>query len=238
MNGQPEETLPDLLHAKQPDAGRIIDCFIQRFNAAYGNPAAERWDISKEEWQRYEFLGDRVLNLIIAQTLFTHRECMLDEGEMTKILSSVVSNQSLSAIAGKLDPAGFARLIPLTIGEQNSYGERITGGAFEAFIGALYCEAGFDDVAYFVTALMEKPLEMYDPRENAVGILQEHYQKQGVAIPHYTVVARTGPDHQPVFTIRVMTPDGRTAEGTGPNIPDARQAAARAALEGISCENP
>ncbi|OPY37199.1 MAG: ribonuclease III [Methanoregula sp. PtaU1.Bin051] len=233
MNGQPGPKLSELLRMKSTDTGRVIDCFIRQFNTAHGNPSAERWDILKEEWQRYEFLGDRVLNLIVARTLFTRHNRLLDEGEMTKILSSVVSNQSLSAIAGRIDPVIFARLIPAEIGEQKTYGDRIIGGAFEAFVGALYCEAGFDDVACFVNAIMEEPLDHYDPQGNAVGLLQEYYQKQGKPLPEYDLIGRTGPDHRPVFAIRVTTPDGRTAEGTGLNIPDARQAAARAVLQDI-----
>ena len=74
MSGEPGDSLIELLYDTRPDVNRIIDTFISRFNAVYGDPAAVRWDISKEDWQRYEFLGDRVLNLIIAQSLFTRRE--------------------------------------------------------------------------------------------------------------------------------------------------------------------
>ena len=127
MSGQPGESLIELLNDVNPDVSRIIGTFVARFNAVYGNPAAVRWDLSKEEWQRYEFLGDRVLNLIIAQFLFTRREGTLDEGEMTRILGSVVSNRTLDFLSKKYDNEIFPRLIPLSIGEQETYGERITG---------------------------------------------------------------------------------------------------------------
>ena len=83
---------------------------------------------------------------------------MLDEGEMTRILSGLVSNRALDTLGRRFGKETFTRLIPASIGEQNTYGERITGGAFEAFIGALYCEVGLDDVAFFVNAIMEEPL--------------------------------------------------------------------------------
>lgn len=223
--------LSGLLCDSSPDVPLIIGRFIRAYNAAYGNPAAERWEIAKEDWQRYEFLGDRVLNLVVARMLFARGTRVLDEGAMTEILSSVVSNQALAALAKRLDPAGFARLIPASIGEQNNYGERIVGGAVEAFIGALYCEAGIDDAACFIAAIMEESLDHYDPQGNSIGLLQERYQKAGMGIPRYDTVARTGPDHHPVFTVRVTAPDGRTAEGTGPNLGDARRAAARAVLD-------
>lgn len=237
MNGEPEETLENLLRNRNPDLPRVIDLFIRRFNAAHGNPASDRWDIRKEDWQRYEFLGDRVLNLVVARILFSRGDCVLDEGEMTKILSSVVSNQSLSLLADRKDPAGFSRLIPVSIGEQHTYGERITGGAFEAFIGALSCEAGLEDISCFIAGIMAEPLERYDPLTNAIGRLQEYYQKKAMGIPEYRVVDRIGPDHRPTFTVQVTAPDERCAEGSGPRLPDARQAAARALLRSLGDVN-
>ncbi|HII98211.1 MAG TPA: hypothetical protein HA272_02835, partial [Methanoregula sp.] len=110
----PGQSLIELLRSQDPDIGSIIPAFVSRFNAAYGDPQATRWDVSKEDWQRYEFLGDRVLNLIIAQTLFTQRPVALDEGEMTEILGTVVSNKSLDALARDHDAVTL--LIPCAIG--------------------------------------------------------------------------------------------------------------------------
>nr|WP_320161936.1 ribonuclease III domain-containing protein [uncultured Methanoregula sp.] len=223
----------DLLQSSDPDVGAIISTFISRFNAAYGSPGADRWDITKEDWQRYEFLGDRVLSLIIAQTLFTQRNAVLNEGEMTRILNSVVSNRALDLLSKQHEKKVFTRLIPLAIGEQNTYGERITGGAFEAFIGALYCEVGLDDVTYFVNAIMKRALETCNPHENVIGILQEYYQKDNKPLPQYEELARNGPSHKPFFSVRVTLDDGRTFDGSGPSLSDARKDAARKALDGI-----
>jgi len=73
MGGLQEPPLIDLLRWPEPDLGRIIDRFVTRYNAVYGRAALPYWDISSDDWQRYEFLGDRVLNLIIAQHLFSLR---------------------------------------------------------------------------------------------------------------------------------------------------------------------
>ena len=82
---------------------------------------------------------------------------------------------------------GFSLLIPRSIGEQNCYGEKITGGAFEAFIGALYCEVGLDDVAYFVNEALAGALADYNPRHNAIGhppgILPEERENRSRNIP-------------------------------------------------------
>jgi ribonuclease-3 len=230
-------TLTDLLHETDPDVDAIIATFISRFNAAYGTPGAERWDISKDDWQRYEFLGDRVLELIIAQTLFTQRNEVLNEGEMTRILSAVVSNRALDALSRQHGKKTFTRLIPLSIGGQKTYGERITGGAFEAFIGALYCEVGLDDVTYFVNAIMKVPLNTCNPQENVIGILQEYYQKQKMPLPVYEEVSRSGPGNKLSFSVRLTLADGRTFEGTGLTLSAAKKDAAKKAI-GCICSNP
>jgi ribonuclease-3 len=234
MRDNPEPSLIALLGSQEPDVNRIILSFISLFNATYGDPHATHWDISKEDWQRYEFLGDRVLNLIISQTLFVHRDAVLDEGAMTEILGSVVSNKSLDAITRDHDTLSL--LIPRSIGEQNCYGKKITGGAFEAFIGALYCEVGLDDVAYFVNAVFTNALKNHNPRQNTKGILQEYLQKRGEPVPVYTETGRSGPDHKPHFVVRLTLPDGSSFEGAGPSLSEAEKAAARAALDQIESE--
>jgi ribonuclease III len=233
MSGEPGGSLIELLYDAKPDVNRIIDTFISRFNAVYGNPSAVRWDISKEDWQRYEFLGDRVLNLVVAQSLFTRRDGTLDEGEMTRILGSVVANRALDTLSRTYDRDVFARLIPQSIGEQRTYGVKITGGAFEAFIGALYCEVGLDDVTFFVTAIMKDIIDEYNPQGNAIGLLQEYFQKRGERLPVYEETSRSGPANQLHFTVRVRVVDGSTFTGTGTTLTDARKEAARKALDCI-----
>jgi ribonuclease-3 len=232
MTGQSGLSLIELLSTPDPDVSRIINTFVTRFNHAYGIPGTDRWDITKEDWQRYEFLGDRVLNLIVAQSLFTQQAGVLDEGRMTKILSGAVSNRALDALTrqhGKSGKEAFERLIPGEIRE-NPYGERITGGAFEAFIGALYCEVGLDDVAYFVNAVMGDALNASNPDGNAVGILQEHFQKKGQSLPEYHRIRGDGPEHKPVFTYHVVHDSMVLGEGSGGTAKQAKQAAAKQAL--------
>jgi ribonuclease III len=233
MNRPQETRLIDLLRGPDPDVGRIIHSFVERFNYSYGTPGAVTWDLTKEDWQRYEFLGDRVLNLIVAQSLFTVSNSVMDEGEMTRVLSEAVANRALDALLHRYSPDVFTRLIPASIGRQNTYGERITGGAFEAFIGALYCEFGLDEVTGFVTAVMCGELNGDNPDRNVIGRLQEFYQKRGEALPEYHEISRTGPDHRPVFTVKVVTPGGVSFEGTGTSLSDAKKDAARKALETV-----
>lgn len=232
MTGSPGLSLIELLSTPDPDVTRIINTFVTRFNHAYGIPGTDRWDITKEDWQRYEFLGDRVLSLIVAQSLFTQRAEVLDEGRMTTILNGAVSNHALDALTRQHGTAAFARLIPRAVGE-NNYGERITGGAFEAFIGALYCEVGLDDVAYFVNAIMEDVLAAHDPGGNAIGLLQEYFQKKDPSLPEYREIMRSGPDHKPSFTYQVLHNGQVLGEGQGDSTRKAKQAAAKQALATI-----
>ncbi|HEX3000974.1 MAG TPA: ribonuclease III domain-containing protein, partial [Methanoregula sp.] len=171
MTGVSCTTLIELLRAPDPDLNCIIDTFVTRFNASYGDPASDHWDLTQQDWQRYEFLGDRVLNLIIAQWLFTKRNVPFTEGEMTRFLSRIVSNQALDLLVKQSAGDTYHLLIPRTLAVQNTYGERITGGAFEAFVGALYCELGLDEVAHFIVALMKESPGMFNREENAIGML-------------------------------------------------------------------
>lgn len=221
------ERLIGIIGTPQPDIVRAIDTFLERYNAQVGKPGMDSWEIPVREWQRFEFLGDRVISLVVARRLYLRQDKTLSEGDMTRILGSVVSNRALDTLSRELDDAAFRRLIPHAIAEQNRYKERITGGAFEAFIGALYCEFGLESVSGFVNSLMAAALDRYDPCANPIGMLQEYYQKKGLPLPEYREAGRTGPDHGPTFTVRVETGPDASCTGSGTTLADAKQDAAR-----------
>jgi ribonuclease-3 len=150
---------------------------------------------------------------------------------MTTILSEVVSNKSLDGMVRACD--AIPLLIPAVIGNQQCYGERITAGAFEAFIGALYCETGFDEVAYFVNTLFAPMLADRQVRANVIGALQEYFQKRQEPLPVYRETARSGPEHRPQFTVTVTLSDGREFAGEGTSLAGAKKAAAQAALDAV-----
>ncbi len=226
------ELLIGILTSPEPDIVRVIDLFLERSNARIGKPGTDRWEIPVREWQRLEFLGDRVINLIAAEMLFS-RDTTLDEGAMTKILGGIVSNEGLGLLARELDDRAFRRFIPLAIGELNTYGERIRGGAFEAFIGALYGEFGFDGVSHFMRSLLEDRLNQYVLQENPINLLQEYYQKKKQPLPVYRETGRSGPDHAPVFTVRIETADGSSSTGSGPSLSKASKDAARSMAKNL-----
>jgi ribonuclease-3 len=234
MSGQ-KKALGDLLRARDPDVNRIIGTFVAVYNPASRNSPAPCWDVSPEEWYRFAFLGDRVLNLIISQALFTRRGAVLNKGRMTKALSGIVSNESLDAFIVRsgisIDP-----LVPASVDTQKKRGQRITGTAFEALIGALYCELGPDDVACFITSLFAGEICRVDTIPNAKGDLQEYFHRQKKPSPDYSRITRSGSDHEPAFACHVTLHDGRVFTGTGLTKKEAQQAAARAALDVIQKE--
>jgi ribonuclease-3 len=237
MDERSGEALAVMLRAPRPEANRVIRAYVAAYNSAAGNPSSERWGVSGEDWYRYAFLGDRVLNLIISEALFVRQDAILNKGRMTKILAGIVSNGSLDVFMKRtgliIDP-----LIPATIDVQKKRGERVTGTAFEAFVGALYCVSGFDDVSSFITSLFDEEIRRAGTGDNPVGDLQEYFQKRGLPLPVYGESGRDGPDHCPVFTFRVTTPDGMTSEGRGRSTDEARRDAARAALAAIRKTDP
>ncbi len=232
MNDQQKKLLKKQFLDPNPDFNQKFREFIKIFNTDSSDPGLQSviWNISNDEWQRYEFLGDRVLNLVAADYLY-HQPSSKREGEMTKKMG-VVSNESLTGI---IERRGFEidLLIPCAIGLQQTYGERIKGGALEALIGALYEIFGFMWTRTFVLTILSEEIERYDPAKNFIGSLQEWCQKRGETLPIYKEISRTGPDHLPHFSVRVQIADGKTFEGSGPSLPDARQDAAKMALKNI-----
>jgi ribonuclease-3 len=233
MNSRQKKFLKKQLLDSKSDFNQKMREFIKIFNSDSSDPdfQSEKWNISKEEWQRYEFLGDRVLNLVAADYLY-HDAPSKREGEMTKMMG-VVSNESLTGI---IERNGFdvALLIPKTIGQQQTYGERVIGGALEAFIGALYEIVGFEGTRTCILTILSEEIKQYDPATNYIGRLQEWYQQHGLPIPIYSEIMekQDGSVHSPHFTYRVYAPDDSfLGDGTGRNATEAKQDAAKMALD-------
>ncbi|HUT38463.1 MAG TPA: putative dsRNA-binding protein [Methanoregula sp.] len=233
MNNLQKKLLKEHLPDPDADFNQKLREFIKIFNSDFSDPDLQSgtWNISNDEWQRYEFLGDRVLNLVAADYLY-HQAPLKHEGEMTKMMG-VVSNESLTGIINR-NGIDIALLIPETIGQQQTYGEKIKGGAFEAFIGALYEIVGFEVTRTIVLNVLSGEIEQYDPNQNVKGILQEFFQKKDKStVPEYRETLKNGTDHNPVFTCQVFFRNEFLGEGTGESKQQAEQAAAKRALEKI-----
>lgn len=181
--------------------------------------------------ERLEFLGDRVLGLSIATALF-QQDGSAAEGQLAPRFNALVRQETCAEIAREV---GLGDVLKLGRSEMLSGGRRkeaLLGDALEAVIAAIYLDAGFDAARDIVLRLwgdrIEKAarVDTRDPKSS----LQEWAQARGLPPPTYTETARSGPDHQPVFTVEARLANGETASGTAPGKRAAEQSAARALL--------
>lgn len=183
--------------------------------------------------ERLEFLGDAVIELIV--THYLYKNYKNPEGELTNWRSALVKGPSLSQIAKTL---GIDDYLYLSKGEQRSEGkarELIRANTFEALVGAMYLDRGYDSARKFVEKVLVKKYlpeiinkKLYmDPKSS----LQQLVQEQKRLTPQYRVLAEYGPDHEKSFTVGVFVGGKLLGEGSGSNKQSAEQAAANSALE-------
>ena len=184
-----------------------------------------------EHNQRLEFLGDAVLELVVTEYLYANFS--EPEGILTSWRAALVRTESIGDAGDKL---GYSPLIRMSKGEKNG-SERahlqILANAFEAVIGAIYLERGYDDARDFIHANIIVKLDdilvsgsWRDPK----SWLQEISQKVDNQTPVYKVLSEEGPDHDKVFTLGVFVGDKLMGQGTGPSKQVAQQQAARKAI--------
>lgn len=184
-----------------------------------------------ENFERLEFLGDRVLGLAVARLVYDAFPSET-EGKLAVRFNALVNRDACAGVARSLGLGAVLRLDP---GEEKTGGRDkpvILGDAMEALIAALYLDAGPDAAAAFVNRLWQ-PLITAAPAvagRDAKSALQEWAQARGLALPAYDVVGRTGPDHAPNFVISVVVTGFPAAEASGPSRRIAEQSAARTFL--------
>jgi ribonuclease-3 len=184
-----------------------------------------------EHNERLEFLGDAVLELVVTDFLF--RNYTDPEGTLTSWRASLVRTESISDAGAKL---GFEPLLRMSRGEKNGSvraREQILANAFEAVIGSIYLERGYEDAEKFIAKHILSKLDdilasgsWRDPKSH----LQEVSQRIDNHTPQYRVLSEEGPDHDKIFKLGVYVGDKLMGEGTGPSKQVAQQQAARAAL--------
>ncbi len=184
-----------------------------------------------EHNERLEFLGDAVLELVVTEYLYgSYSE---PEGILTNWRSSLVRTESIGAAAERL---GFESLLRLSRGEKRGTDRaraQILANSFEAVIGAIYLDKGYDAAKVFITENILSTFDgilksgsWMDPKSH----LQEVVQSQGGSTPVYKVLSEEGPDHEKTFTVGVFVDDQLKGEGTGPSKQTAQVAAATSAL--------
>lgn len=191
--------------------------------------------------ERLEFLGDGVLNCVVADLLY-RRYPRADEGELSRLRARLVRGESLAMLAAALDVGEQLRL---GAGELRTGGFRrrsILADALEALFGAIYLDGGFEAARSAIEKVIAPRAEelageseLKDPKTR----LQEYLQGRGLALPRYTVESVEGESHMQSFTVACeVTALGLSSSGRGPSRRSAEQAAAERVLATIAAAEP
>ena len=215
-------------------AARILDHDFTRgelLDEALTHPSAK---VGQRSFERLEFLGDRVLGLIVADMLL---ECFpeAEEGPLAKRFAALVRRRTLADVAGRLD---IGTLIHLSKGEEGSGGRSnpsLLADALEALLGALYLDGGLAPAESFIRRHWTDLMTAADsPPEDSKTRLQEWAQAAGRPLPAYTTIGEEGPAHDPVFEVEVRVADHAAVTGQGRSKRAAEQAAAGAMLASVA----
>lgn len=215
----------DKLHVTFNDIELLVTAFTHR---SYLNEHKKTVHAHNE---RLEFLGDAVLELVVTEYLYSNYS--EPEGILTNWRSSLVRTESISAAAANF---GFEPLLRLSRGEKRGSSRaraQILANSFEAVVGALYLDQGYEAARVFITESILSTFEQIlqsgswmDPKSR----LQELAQSQENATPVYKVMQEEGPDHDKTFTVGVFVGNKLRGQGTGPSKQTAQQKAAETAL--------
>lgn len=193
----------------------------------------ENLGVSTSHNERLEFLGDAVLELIVTDFLYK-KYSHYTEGELTALRSALVNAVIISEVAGNI---GMNDYLLLSKGEAKDRGKArqyILANTYEAFIGAMYLDQGYDAVDKFVTkTLLPKTEEIVNKKlwRDAKSLVQEKAQEFVSVTPAYKVLHQSGPDHDKHFTVGIYFGTDLIAEGKGKSKQEAEQNAAMVALK-------
>lgn len=181
---------------------------------------------NRPNYQRLEFLGDRVLGLAIAAALY-RRFPGEREGRLSRKLTNLVRRETLARVAEDIGLGPWIHLAGTAEVGGGRENPAVLADVLEALIGAVYLEAGYAAAEHVVLRLWDALLEDGDLAEkDAKSALQEWAQARGMEPPTYRLVERTGPDHDPTFRIAADIEGRGHAEGSGPSKRVAEQEAA------------
>ncbi|MEN9920821.1 MAG: hypothetical protein RL538_714 [Candidatus Parcubacteria bacterium] len=193
----------------------------------------EHRDATWDHNERLEFLGDAVLELVVTDFLFA-KYPEKPEGELTAVRAALVNTISLADASTKL---GVNDYLLMSKGEAKDVGrarQYILANAFEACIGAIYIDQGYEAAKTFIAGhLFEKTDEIVRKRlwQDAKSRFQELAQEHASVTPTYETTGQSGPDHDRVFTVGVFLRHEKVAEGSGRSKQEAEQQAAEKAIE-------
>lgn len=186
---------------------------------------------ASQNYERLEFLGDRVLGLVIASALFSHFD-KDDQGALTKRYHSLVQQEPLAALGTALSLPRFIRSD--NSGQANKRASVISD-VVEAIIAAIYLDGGIEAAQGFILAHLDIIQTTADDGDtNPKSALQEWALARGASLPDYQQLSMTGPDHAPHFTVRVSIDNLGSMEGSGSSKKQAERDAARLLLSKLN----
>ncbi|MCQ0989026.1 ribonuclease III [Jiella marina] len=207
----------------------------ERFERALTHSSLQGNGGDERSYERLEFLGDRVLGLIVAERLFTQFP-NADEGELSLRLNALVSAEACAEIADEIGLFDYVRQGADLKKLKGDRTRNIRADLVESLIAAIYLGEGLETARDFVERHWGDRLDAdVAARRDAKTALQEWAHQTAPTPPRYELVERTGPDHEPEFTIRVVVPDVEPGIGRGRSKRIAEQEAAAAVLrrEGV-----
>ena len=197
---------------------------------------SSRGGVNREDNQRLEFLGDRVLGLVMAEALLAEDKAA-SEGQLAPRFNALVRKETCAEVAREID---LGAALKLGRSEMLSGGRRkqaLLGDALEAVIAAVYIDAGFDTAKALILRLWGKRINsVKEDARDAKTALQEWAQARGMAPPVYVELSRDGPDHAPIFVIEARLENGQSADAKAGSKRLAEQAAANALLAVIEAD--
>ncbi|WP_170775328.1 ribonuclease III [Ruegeria lacuscaerulensis] len=218
-----------------------IKAFQQRLGYQFSDPelllrALTHGSVSsptRPDNQRLEFLGDRVLGLVMATALL-EADKKASEGQLAPRFNALVRKEACADVARQID---LGAVLKLGRSEMLSGGRRkqaLLGDAMEAVIAAIYRDAGFEAARDVILRLWGDRIHKVEAdARDAKTSLQEWAQARGQKPPSYVEIKRSGPDHAPIFTIAARLQDGAEAQATAGSKRQAEQAAAKALLDSL-----
>lgn len=218
---------------------RELEAFCERLGHRFAQPElitralthASLSSATRPDNQRLEFLGDRVLGLVMAEAMLAQDEAAT-EGQLAPRFNALVRKETCAEVAREIDLGAVLRLGK---SEMSTGGRRKTallGDAMEAVIAAVYLDGGFDAARAVILRLWgARVTSVAEDARDPKTALQEWAQARGMAPPSYREIAREGPDHAPVFRVEARLADGQAATAEGRVKRQAEQSAAQALLE-------
>ena len=210
----------------------FIDKQLFRLSLTHSSWVNESNNHDCQSNERLEFLGDAVIDAVIAQSLY-EKYPDFDEGDLTKLRSNIVSGVSLANVARELDMGNY---LLLGKGEEGSGGrnkESNLANAFEALVGALFLDRGYSIASQFILQNLNigSPINCFmKNHKDSKTDFQILVQSKTSFTPYYKLISKDGPDHDPIFVVEVLVGDKVIGNGVGTSINKAEMQAAANAL--------